>query len=127
MTSICKKKISTKVQLIHAEQMLLKNFIILSKKNSHSWRLNNSNKVFLNQWESIDFHELIFNFYKSCNWSVKSILGRALKTKFLTQSLEWELQEYLFKINSKDQMAQFSEKTKKGLILVLCAQMQIFP
>ena len=32
MTSICEKKISAEVRLIHAEQMPLYNFIILRKK-----------------------------------------------------------------------------------------------
>ena len=32
MTSICEKKISAEVRLIHAEQMPLYNFIILTKK-----------------------------------------------------------------------------------------------
>ena len=32
MTSICEKKISAEVRLIHAEQMSLYNFIVLTKK-----------------------------------------------------------------------------------------------
>ena len=32
MTSICEKKISAEVRLIHAEQMSLYNFIVLRKK-----------------------------------------------------------------------------------------------
>ena len=36
MTSICEKKNSAEVQLIHAEQMSLYNFIDLRKNNRHS-------------------------------------------------------------------------------------------
>ena len=60
MTSICEKESSAEVRLIQAEQMSLHNFIILWKKNIHSWRLNNSRKAFLNQWESMVFCKLIW-------------------------------------------------------------------
>ena len=32
MTSVCEKKVSAEVRLIHAEQMSLYNFIVLRKK-----------------------------------------------------------------------------------------------
>ena len=101
--------------------MLLYNFIILGKKNRHSWRLNNSDKVFLNQWESMDFHKMIFNFWKSCNEIGQKHFGPYRKNDFffLTHNVEWELVEYLFKISSKNGMVQFCEKTKKTLILAL--------
>ena len=35
MTSICEKKISAEVWLIHAEQMFLYNFIALRENNRH--------------------------------------------------------------------------------------------
>ena len=43
MTSICEKKISAEVRLIHVEQISWYNFIVLRKNNRHSWR-----RVFLN-------------------------------------------------------------------------------
>ena len=36
MTSVCEKKISAEVRLIHAEQISLYNFIVLRKNNRHS-------------------------------------------------------------------------------------------
>ena len=36
MASICEKKISAEVWLIHAEQMPLYNFIVVRKSNRHS-------------------------------------------------------------------------------------------
>ena len=36
MMSICEKKTSTEVPLIHAEQMSLYNLIVLGKNNRHS-------------------------------------------------------------------------------------------
>ena len=36
MTSVCEKKDSAEVWLIHAEQMSLYNFIVLRKNNRHS-------------------------------------------------------------------------------------------
>ena len=36
MTSICEKKISAEVWLIHAKQMSLYNFVILRKNTRHS-------------------------------------------------------------------------------------------
>ena len=53
-----RKKSSAEVRLIHAEQILFQNFIILSKKNRNSWRLNNPSKTFLNQLISLDFLKL---------------------------------------------------------------------
>ena len=46
MTSICEKKNSAEVQLIHAEQISLYNFIVLRENNRHSWRLNNWSETF---------------------------------------------------------------------------------
>ena len=40
------EKVSAEARLIHAEQTSLYNFIVLRKKNRHSWRLNNSSKTF---------------------------------------------------------------------------------
>ena len=42
MTSICEKKSSAKVRLIHAEEITLN-------------KLNHSSKTFTNKWESIGF------------------------------------------------------------------------
>ena len=36
LTSICEKKISAEVRLIHAEQISLHNFIVLRKNSRHS-------------------------------------------------------------------------------------------
>ena len=48
MTSICEKKISAEVRLIHAEQMSLHNFVNLRKKQwtQLKTKLNNSSKTF---------------------------------------------------------------------------------
>ena len=71
----------------------------------------------------MDFHELIFNFCKSCNEIGQKHFALYLRNKvFLTQSLEWEFHEYLFEISSKNQMAQFFEQIKKTLILALYAK-----
>ena len=51
MPSICEKKISAEVRLIHAKQIPLYNFIVLRKNNRHVWRLNKSSK-------SMDFPKL---------------------------------------------------------------------
>ena len=66
MTSICEKNISAEVRHI---QISLMNFVILWKKNRHSWRLSDSRKAFLNQWESMGFRKL-----KSKNWHFKNTL-----------------------------------------------------
>ena len=42
---------------------VLSNSIILWQKNRHSWRLNNSRKTFLNQWESMDFRKTAISIY----------------------------------------------------------------
>ena len=60
-----KKKIWQKYSFIHTERMPLLNFIIYCKKNRHSWRLSNSSKTFVNQWESrMDFCKLSSLFWK---------------------------------------------------------------
>ena len=58
MTSISEKKIAAEVRLIQAEQISLHSFIVLRKKNRHSWRLNKSKQDNLNQWESMGFPKL---------------------------------------------------------------------
>ena len=100
MTSICGRK----------------KFIISWKKNRHSWRLNTSNKVFLNQREAMDFHKLIFKFCKYCNEIGQKHFGPYLKNKvsFTIQSLEWELQEYLFKISSEKSDGTISRKNQEN-------------
>ena len=71
----------------------------------------------------MDFHKLIFNFCKSCNEIGQKHFGPYLKNEvFLTQNVEWEWLEYLFKISSKNEMVKFCEKTKKTLILALYAE-----
>ena len=49
MTSIYKKKISTEVRLIHAEQMSLNNFIILRKKQWRQMKTKKLKQDILNQ------------------------------------------------------------------------------
>ena len=50
----------------------------------------------------MDFHKLILDFCKSCNEIGHKHFGPYLKNKvFLTQGLQWELQELLFKISPK--------------------------
>ena len=123
LQSVRKKKVRQKYGLFMQNKCFYRILSFHGKKNRHSWRLNNSNKVFLNQWESVDFHKLILKFCKSCNETGQKHFGPYLKNKvFLIQSLEWELQECLFKISSKNQMAQFFEKTKKTFILALPAE-----
>ena len=63
MTSICEKKSSqTSIEFHH-----------FWKKNRHSWRVKNSSKTTLNQWESIGF----------CNLMMKSGLWWKIKRKFI--------------------------------------------
>ena len=49
MTSICEKKISAEVRLIHAEQMSLYNFIILRKKQWTQMKIKQLKQDILNQ------------------------------------------------------------------------------
>ena len=58
MTSICEKKISAEVRLIHAEQMSLYNFKVLRKNNRHSFKTKQVNQDILNQWECMGFPKL---------------------------------------------------------------------
>ena len=67
----------------------------------------------------MNFHKPLITFYKSCNEIDENHFG--------LYDWEWELEEYLFKISSKSEMAQFFEKAKKTVILTLCAEIQIFP
>ena len=60
MMSFCEKKISAKVQLIHAEQMsLCLNFIAL-RKNNRQLKTENLKQDILNQWESMGFSKLSY-------------------------------------------------------------------
>ena len=58
MTSIYEKKNLGKVQLIHAEQMALYNFIILRKKQWTQMKTKQLKQDILNQYESIGFPKL---------------------------------------------------------------------
>ena len=49
MTSICEKKISAEVRLIHAEQISLYNFIILRKKQWTQMKTKQLKQDILNQ------------------------------------------------------------------------------
>ena len=60
MTSVCEKKNSAEVQLIHAEQISLYNFIVLRKKQYTQLKtkqlkqdINENLWVFLNSWLKI--------------------------------------------------------------------------
>ena len=56
----------------------------------------------MNQWESMSFHKLILDFENLAMGLVKNILSYYLEIKsFITQGLQYKLQEILFKINSK--------------------------
>ena len=77
------------------------NLSFYEKKNRHGWRLNIWSIAFLNQCELWIFINWYSIFANPAIRSVKSILGRTLKTKFLTQGLQWELQELLFKTSPK--------------------------
>ena len=67
MTSICEKKISAEVWLIHAEQMSLYNFIILRKKETPAWvvfyeiceNFKNSGSYF---WKNITYYYIVKNY-----------------------------------------------------------------
>ena len=58
MKSIYEKKNLAKVQLIHAEQMSLYNFIILRKKQWTQMKTKQLKQNILNQYESIGFPKL---------------------------------------------------------------------
>ena len=58
MTSICEKKISAEVRLIHAEQIYLYNFIVLRKKQLTQLKIKEVEQDILNQWESMGFPKL---------------------------------------------------------------------
>ena len=58
MTSICEKKISAEVRLIHAEQIHLYNFIVLRKKQLTQLKIKEVEQDILNQWESMGFPKL---------------------------------------------------------------------
>ena len=58
MTSIYEKKNLATVQLIHAEQMSLYNFIILRKKQWTQMKTKQFKQDILNQYESIGFPKL---------------------------------------------------------------------
>ena len=63
----------------------------------------------------MDFHKHIFKFCKSCNEIGQKYFGPYLENKvFLIQSLEREMQEYLFKTSFKNQMAQNQENPYFG-------------
>ena len=49
MTSVCEKKISAEVRLIHAEQISLYNFIILRKKQWTQMKTKQLKQDILNQ------------------------------------------------------------------------------
>ena len=116
------QKSSSKVWLIHAELMpYLYNFIILRKKNRQRWRWNNSNKTFLNKWESMDFHKLILDICKSGNEISQKHFGPYLKV------YNKNCKKFYLKIVVKSQMVEFFEKTKKTLIFALYTEMQILP
>ena len=55
MTSISEKTISAEVRLIHAEQIFLYNFIILSKKQWRQMKTKQLKQDILNQEKSIGF------------------------------------------------------------------------
>ena len=62
MASVCDKKISVEVQLIHAEQISLYNFIILRKITQ--LKTKQVKKDILNQWkEYMGFRKLFLYFY----------------------------------------------------------------
>ena len=58
MTLIYEKKIPAEVQLIHAEQMSLYNFIILRKKQWTQMKTKYFKQDILNQYESMGFPKL---------------------------------------------------------------------
>ena len=55
MISICEKKISAEMRLIHAEQTSLHNFIVLRKKQWTQLKTKQIKEDILNQWESMGF------------------------------------------------------------------------
>ena len=59
MTSICQKKISAEVRLIHAEQISLYKFHRFKKKQSTQLKTEQVKKDILNQWKSMGFPKLI--------------------------------------------------------------------
>ena len=61
MTSVCEKKISTEVQLIHTEQISLYNFIVV-RKNIRQLKTKQVKKNILNRWESMCFPKLLLFF-----------------------------------------------------------------
>ena len=63
MTSICEKKISAEVRLIHEEQISLYNFIVL-RKNKTQLKTKQVKQDILNQWESMGFPKL----YYTCSY-----------------------------------------------------------
>ena len=61
MTSMCGKRISAEVRLIHAEQIPLHHFIVLRKKKQQTQLKNKQVKQnILNQWESWVFGNLLY-------------------------------------------------------------------
>ena len=58
MTSVYEKKMSAEVRLIHAEQMSLYDFIILSRKQLSQMKTKQLKQDILNQKESIGFPKL---------------------------------------------------------------------
>ena len=58
MTSICEKKLSPEVRLIHAEQISLHNFIVLRKKQLTQLKTKEVKQDILNKWESMGFPKL---------------------------------------------------------------------
>ena len=58
MTSICEKKISAEVRLIHAEQISFYKFHHFKKKQYTQLKTKQVKHDILNQWKSMDFPKL---------------------------------------------------------------------
>ena len=78
MTSICWKKISTEVRLIHAHQMSLYNLIILRKQWTQM-KAKQLKQGLLNQYESLGFPKLYCRFSCAENWELVKLI---VETKF---------------------------------------------
>ena len=83
MTSICEKKNSAEIWLIHAEKMSYRKFHHFIKKSRHSLRLNNSSKTFLNQSKSTGFRRLRIILVTLYIINIFSKFGSFLKTKII--------------------------------------------
>ena len=101
MTSICEKKISAEVRLIHAERISYINFIALRKNNKHNWRLNKSSKTFQingNLWVFLNW-EVYLTFPKIySNWKIIIILHvytSSFKRRYANQKYSRCWQKYM--------------------------------